>query len=85
MENVDWLNLFPSAMIKVLEVSSYDHLLLYLMLNRQVYVPKVKRFPFENMWIKEDKCRNIVLDCWNRMDVPNIVDKMLWVCLKLEE
>ncbi|KAL8156372.1 hypothetical protein AgCh_001462 [Apium graveolens] len=79
MANVDWLELFPSAVVKVLEVSSSDHLPLYLMLNRQVYVPKVKRFRFENMWIKEDECRNIVLDCWHRMDVINIMDKMLWL------
>ncbi|KAL8115437.1 hypothetical protein AgCh_022072 [Apium graveolens] len=45
MANVDWLELFPSAVVKVLEVSSSDHPPLYLMLNRQVYVPNVGPTP----------------------------------------
>lgn len=48
-----WCDLFPSAEVRVLEVTTSDHLSLYLQLNMQVYVPKSKRFRFENVWIKE--------------------------------
>ncbi|XP_074378295.1 uncharacterized protein LOC141719822 [Apium graveolens] len=45
----------------------------------------VKRFRFENIWIKEDECRNLVLEYWNGIEGSNIMDKMAFVCSKLEE
>lgn len=37
------------------------------------------------MWIKEDDCRNLVLECWNKNEGSNIMNKMAYVCSKLEE
>ncbi|XP_074352667.1 uncharacterized protein LOC141691812 [Apium graveolens] len=65
MENKAWQDLFPAAQVRVLEVSTSDHLPLFLNLNRQVFMPREKRFKFENIWIKDKECRNIVQDCWN--------------------
>lgn len=48
-----WCDLFPAAEVKVLEVSTSDHMPLLLQLHRQVYVQKWNRFRFKNMWIKE--------------------------------
>lgn len=72
----EWTELFPSAEVQVLEVSTSDHMPLYLHLNRRVYMPKPKRFKFENLWIHEQECRNIIQDCWNREGVDEILDKM---------
>ncbi|KAL8128213.1 hypothetical protein AgCh_014971 [Apium graveolens] len=83
LANKEWMEL--SATVQVMEVSTSDHLPLYLTLNRQVYIPKAHRFRFENMWIKEDECRNLVLDCWNGIEGFNIIEKMALVCAKLEE
>lgn len=85
LANKDWRDLFPSAVVNVMEVSTSDHLPLYLTLNRKVYMHKANRFRFENIWIKEDECRNIVLDCWNKVEGLSIMDKMEYVCTKLEE
>ncbi|XP_074377752.1 uncharacterized protein LOC141719274 [Apium graveolens] len=83
--NKEWRDLFPDAEVRVLKVSTSDHLPLYLQLNRQVYVPKARRFKFENMWIREKECRNIVQECWSKEGVNDIIDKMLECCAKLEE
>lgn len=56
LTNYEWRRLFPTAIVTVLEFSTCDHMPLFLELNRQVYVPKTRKFRFENMWIKEEKC-----------------------------
>ena len=81
----EWRNIFPLAEIKVHELSTSDHLPLFLQLNKQVYMPRSKRFRFENMWIQESECRNIVQDCWNDKDNSDILNKMALCCAKLEE
>ncbi|XP_074327490.1 uncharacterized protein LOC141665403 [Apium graveolens] len=63
MANKSWIDLFPNAEVRVLEGSTSDHLPLYLQLNKRVYVPKSRRFKFENMWIREQECRNIIQEC----------------------
>lgn len=85
LENSNWRELFPSAEVHVLEVSTSDHLPLCICLNKQVYQPKERRFRFENVWIKDNECRNIVQNCWNLVEGDDIVEKMLRCCAKLEE
>lgn len=81
----EWLELFPDAEVRVLEVSISDHMPLYLQLNRKIYVPKDKRFHFENMWIQEKDCRNIIEDCWKNGDSNDLLEKMARCCARLEE
>ncbi|XP_074347433.1 uncharacterized protein LOC141686289 [Apium graveolens] len=85
LENSAWQRLFPRAEVKVLEVSTSDHLPLFLELNQMVYVPDIKRFRFENCWVREDQCSKIVKDSWIEADGWNIMKKMEYVSLKLEE
>lgn len=80
-----WRNIFPHSEIQVLDVSTSDHLPLFLQLNKKLYVPRGKRFRFENMWIKEEECYNLVESSWNRMEGRDIVEKINFCCLKLEE
>ncbi|XP_074327302.1 uncharacterized protein LOC141665222 [Apium graveolens] len=63
--NQRFRNLFPNAVVHVLEVSTLDHLPMLLNLNMQVYMPKAKRFRFENIWVRESDCLNLVRDSWN--------------------
>lgn len=49
MATHEWKAMFSMAEIKVLHVSTFDHLPLFLELNKKVYVPKVRRFKFENV------------------------------------
>ncbi|KAL8118653.1 hypothetical protein AgCh_016247 [Apium graveolens] len=80
-----WRNLFPLAEVRVLEVATSDHLPLYLQLNKQVYVPRRKRFQFENIWIKEKDCFNLVKDSWEHTAGKPILEKMSYCALRLEE
>ncbi|XP_017233198.1 uncharacterized protein LOC108207248 [Daucus carota subsp. sativus] len=85
LANHDWRTMFPIAEIKVLEVSTSDHLPLFLDLNKKVYAPRVRRFKFENVWIREDQCRKIVQESWEQVEGRSVVDKLEFCCLKLEE
>ncbi|XP_074342484.1 uncharacterized protein LOC141680055 [Apium graveolens] len=62
-----------------------DHLPLYLELNKRVYIQKTKKFRFENMWIREDQCYKLVHNSWNQVEGRNIVDKMEYLSMQLEE
>lgn len=85
LANQEWLNLFPAAEVRVLEVATSDHLPIFLQLNKQVYVPKPKRFRFENLWLREKDCLNVVKNSWSIMRGRGIMDKIGMCCTKLEE
>lgn len=85
LANNDWKRMFPLAEVQVMEVSTSDHMPLILQLKRMVYVPKRKRFRFENMWIQETDCYNIIRDSWNIENARSIVEKMQYCSMKLEE
>ncbi|XP_074342384.1 uncharacterized protein LOC141679922 [Apium graveolens] len=80
-----WSDLFPDAEIKVLEVAPSDHLPLNLQLNRQVYMPKAKRFRFENVWIKEKDCLQLIKNSWASTEGETIMSRIQLCCIKLEE
>lgn len=50
-----------------------------------VYAPKIKKFRFENVWIKEEQCFNVVKDSWLQSDGIKIIEKVNYCCLKLDE
>lgn len=50
-----------------------------------MYVPKSSKFRFENMWIKEDQCLKLVKESWEATVERIIMEKVEFVCLKLEE
>lgn len=85
LANSAWTDLFPNAVVKVMEASTSDHLPLFLDLNRKVYVHKGKRFRFENVWIKEKECYSLINSCWRSEELGSIVEKMSKCCLVLEE
>lgn len=58
---------------------------LCLQLNMQVYMPRSKRFQFENMWIQENECSNIVQECWSEEVNSDILRKMAKCSARLEE
>ncbi|XP_074359582.1 uncharacterized protein LOC141698981 [Apium graveolens] len=83
--NKEWIDLFPSDVVQVHEVSTSDHMPLCLQLNMRVYMPKGRRFRFENMWIHETEYKNIIQDCWNDSGTQNLMQKLSNCCLKLKE
>lgn len=85
LANQEWCRMFPLAQVKVLEVAPSDHLPLSLQLNRKVYTQKSKRFKFENIWIREKDCFNLVKESWQYTTGREILDKVSHCCLKLDE
>lgn len=72
----NWCDLFPEAEVKVIEVATSDHLPLLLQLNKKVYMEKRRRFRFENVWIKEQDCFNLVKNSWEANAGRDILEKM---------
>ncbi|XP_074371315.1 uncharacterized protein LOC141712322 [Apium graveolens] len=85
LANQEWCNIFPAAEVRVLEIATSDHLPLYLQLNKQVYVPRNKRFKFENVWLREKECFWLVKNSWESMEGKHIIDKISYCCFRLEE
>lgn len=85
LANQHWRQMFPNAEAQVLEVSTSDHLPILLQLNMQVYVAKSRKFRFENVWIWDADCLNLVQDSFSTAGVENILDKTEYCCLKLDE
>ena len=64
--NEEWMRLFPEARVRHVAMSISDHCLLLLSLSRRQ--PKKqgkKRFFFEAMWTRDDRCREIIDGAWN--------------------
>lgn len=81
----NWCNLFPLAEVRVLDVATSDHLPLYLQLNKQVYKKRDRRFRFENIWLKEKECENVVKHGWRDTEGLSIMEKIQYCGIKLQE
>lgn len=60
----DFLNLFTEAKLINLEVSTSDHSPILLELHKSVVLPPTKKFRFENAWLRELMCHQIVAEVW---------------------
>lgn len=85
LANQAWIDMFPEAVVKVVESSTSNHLPLVLDLNKRVYAPRSRRFHFENMWVREKDCYSLINNCWHEEGHRDIMDKVAFCCIKLEE
>ena len=71
----EWLNMFLNARLHHLASSASNHCYLMLRTNQRLYRNKHKKqFRFESMWLKDEKCGDIVRQTWAEgmlMDVDN--------------
>uniref|UniRef100_A0A803NGT2 Reverse transcriptase domain-containing protein n=1 Tax=Cannabis sativa TaxID=3483 RepID=A0A803NGT2_CANSA len=74
--NQKWIDTFISAKLFNLEFSSSDHSPILL----SPYDPDVtfakKRFRFENAWLREPLCTQIVSDCWEFSNSSSVTAKI---------
>ncbi|XP_019194790.1 PREDICTED: uncharacterized protein LOC109188615 [Ipomoea nil] len=71
-----WLDLFEGARAQSLPTLYSDHLPLVL---TPVALPRVRkraRFCFDNMWLREEACREIVAHSWNRTVGLDTLDRV---------
>lgn len=60
----DWNSLFPIARLENNEISASDHCPIWLNLGVHKLVKVARRFRFENAWVREPMCKQIVQDNW---------------------
>ena len=71
-----WFSLFENACVFNLKTPTSDHSALFLEFIVEVK-QHTRRFRFENAWINEGGCRNIVVDSWNRNPNNDVQRKIL--------
>ncbi|KAK6141825.1 hypothetical protein DH2020_024431 [Rehmannia glutinosa] len=61
-----WHNLFPNYKVWNLESSMSDHSPIFMDIGRFYRIKRVRRFRFENAWLREKDCRDIVETGWSK-------------------
>ncbi|XP_019167877.1 PREDICTED: uncharacterized protein LOC109163583 [Ipomoea nil] len=62
----DWNTMFDGAEACSLTCTYSDHMPLLLTPVATVNTMRQKRFLFDNMWLREDRCREVVAQSWER-------------------
>ncbi|XP_062103848.1 uncharacterized protein LOC133814961 [Humulus lupulus] len=73
-----WLQLFPMAKLFNLGISTSDHSPLFLDPRFVLHGPYVKKFRFENAWLREPLCHQVVGDAWGRHPGRDILGKVAY-------
>lgn len=60
------MNVFKDASLTNLEVSTSDHCPLFLELFKAPNEVRTRQFRFENAWLREPMCQQLVKDVWDR-------------------
>lgn len=68
--------LFPGAWLENLEFSASDHCPLWLNLGVHKRIKCTKRFRFENAWMREPMCGQIVRDHWDIYSTESLQEKI---------
>lgn len=71
--STDWANVFPLVKIHHLSNSVFDHNILVL---KETSLPRQQRrqprlFRFESMWLVDERCKNVVMEAWERGCIRN--------------
>ena len=62
--SAEWLNLFSRVKVTSLEASCSDHLLIFMDLNPIAHTSRHSRFQFENLWLRERDCADVINMIW---------------------
>lgn len=70
--NEDWRFLFPTNKVQNLIAPTSDHSSLFLQVS--VWRPRTRgyRFRFENCWLREEGCSDIVMESWKKIENVDI-------------
>ncbi|KAK6130022.1 hypothetical protein DH2020_036244 [Rehmannia glutinosa] len=66
LANHSWLANLPNDKVWNLESLMSDHSPIFLELGKQYRVKRVRKFRFENVWLREKDCKEIVVNGWNK-------------------
>ena len=64
--NGRWLEQFPDAQVHHVAMSASDHCMLSLFLTKKkCRKPTKRRFVFEAMWVRDERCREVIERAWD--------------------
>ena len=64
LTNAQWRARFSNSSAEVMGFSTSDHLPILLVVKCFVEQRHAHRFHFENTWLRETGCRNLIFDIW---------------------
>ncbi|XP_031124299.1 uncharacterized protein LOC116026992 [Ipomoea triloba] len=71
-----WCELFPSAKATSVIVSKSDHLPLFLEVLPNNNHRQKARFKFENLWLRDNTSREIMIESWSRSSGLHLMDRI---------
>lgn len=71
-----FMNQFSEAKLTNMEISTSDHSPLLLEPKVAISIIQVKRFKFENAWLREPMCRHIVKEPWQMYQYLSFQEKI---------
>lgn len=71
-----WLTLFPSSSLLNLVAAVSNHTPLLLEFEKKVRRERVRRFRFENQWLREEGSYGIVFDSWSNSIGMDLLDRL---------
>ncbi|XP_074352761.1 uncharacterized protein LOC141691911 [Apium graveolens] len=74
--NVSFQAMFEVAKLINLEISTSDHCPILLALQDKNYIARTQRFKFENAWLHETMCQQIVAEVWAEHEHLSLFDKL---------
>ncbi|KAM6545791.1 hypothetical protein CsatB_026527 [Cannabis sativa] len=73
---MSWFNVFNSAKLYNLDYSSSDHSALFMDQITHVSTPGKRAFRFENAWLLEPLCFQLVKDSWEAKNGCSVQEKV---------
>ncbi|XP_074374632.1 uncharacterized protein LOC141715043 [Apium graveolens] len=74
--SVNFMHMFAEAKLINLEVSTSDHCPILLELHKANVLVPMKRFRFENAWLREPMCQKIVEEVWSNNAGKSLYEKL---------
>uniref|UniRef100_A0A803Q5L9 CCHC-type domain-containing protein n=1 Tax=Cannabis sativa TaxID=3483 RepID=A0A803Q5L9_CANSA len=78
-----WIESFPLAKLMNLEVSTSDHCPIQVVFDVGPKVVGRKKFRFENLWLREPACLQLVKDTWELLSGSSVMEKINYCGEKL--
>ncbi|XP_024042719.1 uncharacterized protein LOC112099547 [Citrus clementina] len=76
LASAEWLHRFARVKVMSLEASCSDHLPIFMDLNPINTTSRHKRFRFENLWLRERDCVEVITNSWNSSSGCSIQQKI---------
>lgn len=79
--NDEWRDRFPTTTVQNLVAPSSDHSAIYFQIRIWRPVVRRARFRFENSWLREKRCSEIVRECWQQ-NQNNSIEYIIDLCAR---